>query len=192
MTGVIIGYARCSTAGSDVEVQRQALISLNVEPDRIYVDHGLSGSNRQRPALSQALEAAGRGDVFIVTKLDRLARSVRDARDLMDSLSDQGVTLQIGSVVHDPDDPTWKQFRDALAVVAEFESDLIRARTREGMAAARAKGNLKGRKPKLSVRQAALLVDRHAAGHHSPEKLAELFGISRATVYRTLKQNSER
>ncbi|UXW87075.1 recombinase family protein [Microbacterium azadirachtae] len=191
MTGIRIGYARCSTAEQDVEVQRQALVALGVELERVYVDHGLSGTNRDRPALNQALAASRQGDIFIVTKLDRLARSVRDARDIVDTLTSRGVTLQIGASVHDPDDPVGRLLLNVLAMVAEFESDLIRARTREGMALARAKGRLKGRKPKLTTRQAALLRELHAAGQHSSAELAELFGISRATVYRTLRANPE-
>lgn len=191
MTGILIGYARCSTADQDVEVQRRALASLGVAPERIYVDHGLSGRNRDRPALNEALAATRRGDTFIVTKLDRLARSVREASDLVDTLTNQGVILQIGSSVHDPQDPVGRLLFNVLAMVAEFESDLIRARTREGMALARAKGRLKGRKPKLTLRQASLLAELHAAGQHSSAELADLFGVSRATVYRTLKARTE-
>lgn len=191
MSGMRVGYARCSTVEQDVEAQRQALIGLGVEVERIYVDHGLSGRHRDRPALNEAVAAVRRGDTFIVTKLDRLARSVRDAHDLVDVLTSRGVTLQIGASVHDPEDPVGRLLLNVLAMVAEFESDLIRARTREGMALARAKGRLKGRKPKLSARQAVLLRELHSAGQHTSAELAELFGISRATVYRTLKTRAE-
>ncbi len=83
-------------------------------------------------------------------KLDRLARSVPDARAIADELKGRGVKLQIGATVHDPLDPMGKMFFNILATFAEFESDLIRMRTREGMAVARAKGKLKGKQPKLS------------------------------------------
>lgn len=86
-------------------------------------------------------------------KLDRLARSVPDARAIGDQLAQRGVKLQIGSSVHDPTDPMGALFFNILATFAEFEADLIRMRTREGMAIARAKGKLRGRQPKLSTRQ---------------------------------------
>ena len=86
----------------------------------------------------------------MVTRLDRLARSVPDARDLVDELTQKGVRLRIGESVHDPTDPTGRLLFNALAMVAEFEADLIRARTREGMRVAKAKGKLKGKKLKLA------------------------------------------
>lgn len=93
------------------------------------------------------------GDTLVVPKLDRLARSVPDARAICDCLAARGVKLQLGWSVHDPHDPMGKLFFNLLATFAEFEADLIRMRTREGMAVARAKGQLRGKKPKLSDRQ---------------------------------------
>ena len=80
MTGIAIGYARCSTDKQDLTVQREALLKLGVTEDRIYTDHGLTGTNRLRPGLDQALAAVRAGDTLVVPKLDRLARSVPDAR----------------------------------------------------------------------------------------------------------------
>ncbi|MDR6506072.1 hypothetical protein J2805_001760 [Arthrobacter oryzae] len=85
------------------------------------------------------------GDTFVVTKLDRLARSVRDAHEIVDELAQRNVKLSIGGSVHDPTDPIGKLLFNVLAMVAEFESDLIRARTREGMKIAKAKGRLRAR-----------------------------------------------
>ena len=96
--------------------------------------------------------------------------------------------LQIGASVHDPNDPMGKLFFNILATFAEFEADLIRMRTREGMAVARAKGKLKGRKPKLSTRQQQELRRMYDTGDYSVSDLAELFSISRPTVYRTLQR----
>jgi len=121
-----------------------------------------------------------------VPKLDRLARSVPDARDIADGLAERGVRLALGSTVYDPTDPLGRMFFNVLATFAEFETDLIRLRTREGMAVARAKGKLRGKKPKLSDRQAWELTRMHATGEYSVSDLAELFSVSRPTVYRTL------
>jgi DNA invertase Pin-like site-specific DNA recombinase len=144
MTEIRIGYARCSTNHQDLTAQQEALISLGVSPDRIYTDKGLTGANRQRPGLDQALAAVRRGDTLVVPKLDRLARSVPDAREIADALQTRGVKLALGASLYDPEDPVGKMFFNVLATFAEFEGDLIRLRTREGMAIARAKGKLRG------------------------------------------------
>lgn len=156
----------------------------------IYTDHGLTGTNRDRPGLAQALAAVRAGDVFVVPKLDRLARSVPDARAIAEQLEKKGVKLALGASVYDPTDPMGKMFFNILATFAEFEADLIRMRTREGMAIARAKGKLRGKQPKLSEKQQKELSRMHASGEYSISDLAELFSVSRPTVYRTLQRNS--
>jgi DNA invertase Pin-like site-specific DNA recombinase len=87
------------------------------------------------------------GDTLVVTKLDRLARSLRDARGIADELTTKGVALSLGGSRYDPTDPVGRLLFNVLAMVAEFERDLISVRTREGMAVARAKGRLKGKQP---------------------------------------------
>ncbi len=153
MPKTLIGYARCSTDQQDLSAQRAALAELGVAADRIYVDHGLTGTNRARPGLNQALAAVRHGDTLVVPKLDRLARSVPDARPIADELAARGVTLALGQSRYDPADPMGKMFFNILATFAEFEADLIRLRTREGMKIARAKGRLRGKQPKLSDKQ---------------------------------------
>jgi len=123
-----------------------------------------------------------------VSKLDRLARSVPDARFIADALVVRGVRLALGSSVYDPVDPMGKMFFNILATFAELESDLIRLRTREGMAIARARGKLRGKQPKLSDRQQKELRRMHDTGTYSISDLAKLFTVSRPTVYRTLSR----
>lgn len=183
-----IGYARCSTDKQDLAAQRQSLLNLGVKASRIYTDHGLTGRNRLRPGLDQALAAVREGDTLVVAKLDRLARSVPDARFIADQLQSQNVRLQIGASVYDPEDPMGRMFFNILATFAEFESDLIRMRTKEGMAIAKAKGKLRGKKPKLSGMQAKELKKMSDTGEYSVSDLAELFSVSRPTIYRTLKR----
>ena len=161
--GILIGYARCSTDKQDLTAQRWILSELGVEDERVYLDHGLTGRNRSRPGLTQALAALREGDTLVVPKLDRL-----------------------GGSVYDPNDPMGKMFFNILATFAEFEADLLRMRTREGMAIARANGRLKGKPPKLSATQRALLLKLYRAREHSIAELAELFSVSRATVYREI------
>lgn len=186
MSKTLIGYARCSTDQQDLAAQRVALAALGVAANRIYVDHGLTGTSRARPGLDQALAAVRKGDTLVVPKLDRLARSVPDARTIADELVARGVTLAIGNSRYSPADPMGKMFFNILATFAEFEADLIRLRTREGMAIARAKGKLRGKQPKLSVKQQQELKKMHGTAKYSISDLAELFSVSRPTVYRTL------
>lgn len=186
VTGTRVGYARCSTDEQDLTAQRETLLALGVAPERLYLDHGLTGTTRARPGLDQALAAVREGDTLVVPKLDRLARSVPDARAIGDDLAARGVALSLGASVYEPTDPMGKMFFNILATFAEFEVDLLRMRTREGMAVARAKGRLKGRAPKLSPRQQRELARMHATGDYTIIDLAELFDVSRPTVYRTL------
>lgn len=181
-----VGYARCSTDKQDVTAQRQQLAGLNVDEGRLYIDEGRTGTNRERPQLKLALHACREGDTFTVTKLDRLARSVPDALDILTELDQRGVKFALGGSVYDWQDPMAKMFLSILAVIAEFEGNLIRMRTREGMKIARDKGKLKGKPPKLSPNQRALLLTTHAAGKHTIVELAEMFSVSRPTIYREL------
>ena len=114
MTATRIGYARCSTHGQDLAAQREALVGLGVAEDRIYTDHGLTGTSRARPGLDQALAAVRAGDTLVVPKLDRLARSVPDARAIADELERRGVKLALGASVHDPTDPMGRMFFNIL------------------------------------------------------------------------------
>ena len=125
MKYTLIGYARCSTDKQDLAAQRQALLELGVSENRIYTDHGLTGTNRKRPGLDQAIAAVREGDTLVVPKLDRLARSVPDARAIAEQLETKGVKLALGASVYDPTDPMGKMFFNILATFAEFESDLI-------------------------------------------------------------------
>jgi len=118
---ILIGYARCSTDRQDLTAQRQALHELGVGDDRVYLDHGMTGRNRRRPGLEQALAAVREGDTLVVPKLDRLARSVPDARAIGDSLAARGIRLSLGGTVYDPNDPMGKMFFNILATSAEFE-----------------------------------------------------------------------
>ena len=189
MSALLVGYARCSTDQQDLTAQRDALLGLGVEADRIYVDHGLTGTNRERPGLREALAACRAGDTLVVTKLDRLARSLPDARAIADELTTRQISLSLGGSVYDPTDAVGRLLFNVLAMVAEFESDLIRLRTREGMKVAKAKGRLRGKQPKLNRRQEALMVSLVHSGEYSTLEVAELFGVGRSTVYRAIERH---
>src|SRR3954471_2008297 len=158
VSDLLIGYARVSTDAQDLTAQRDGLRGLGAEAERIYVDHGLTGTNRERPGLREALAACRAGDTLVMTKLDRLARSLPDARAIADELTTRQISLSLGGSVYDPTDAVGRLLFNVLAMVAEFESDLIRLCTREGMKVAKAKGRLRGKQPKLNRKQEAHLV----------------------------------
>ena len=150
---MLIGRARISTLGQNVAAQRDGLAAPGVDDQHVHVDHGSSGTTQARPGLREALAACRAGDVLVVTKLDRLARSLRDATDIADQLTKKGVALNLGGALYEAADPVGRLLFNVLGMVAEFEADLIRARTRVGMDIAKAAGRLRGRKPKLTPSQ---------------------------------------
>ncbi len=192
MTALFVGYARVSTDQQDLTAQRDGLAELGVSPDRVYVDHGLTGTNRERPGLRGALAACREGDTLVVTKLDRLARSLPDARAIADELTVRQVRLNLGGSVYDPTDAVGRLLFNVLAMVAEFESDLIRLPTREGMKVARASGHLRGKQPTPNRRQEAHLVSLLESGEYTTADLADLFGVARSTVYRAVDRERAR
>jgi hypothetical protein len=126
----------------------------------------------------------------VVTKLDRLARSLPDARAIADEPTSRQVKLNLGGSVHDPTDPVGRLLFNVLAMVAEFEADLIRARTREGMKVAKAKGRLRGKQPKLSPMQEKHLVelvgdDVELAFAPHDQRAIEVYGAERGCAPRT-------
>ena len=186
-----IGYARVSTKHQDLATQEDQLRQLGVESERIYVDHGLSGRSIDRPGLRQALAACRAGDSLVVTKLDRLARSVADAANIAQELEQTGVALQIGSETYDPHSPAGRLMFNVFAMIAEFEASLISARTREGMAIAKAKGKLRGKQPKLTLNQQLAVVEQYHSGTRTQREIAELFGVSDRTIRRVLKKHDK-
>lgn len=164
--GELIGYARCSTVEQGPTAQRETLTVLGVPDDRIHLDKGLTGTSRVRPGLDQAPAAVRAGDTLVA----------------------RGVRLSLVGSVYDPADPMSKMFFNMLPVFAEFEADLLRMRTHEGMAVSRARGNLKGRRPKPAARRQAELVRMHATGDDTIAGLMEVFSVGRATVYRDFER----
>jgi len=123
--------------GQDLTVQREALERLGADRDRMYVDHGLTGTNRARPGLREAMAACRASDELVVTKLDRLARSLPDARDILAELTDRGVALNLGGTVHDPAGPR-------RSAAAQRARDGRRVRVRPDQAADDSRGAGRG------------------------------------------------
>jgi DNA invertase Pin-like site-specific DNA recombinase len=184
--GIVIGYARCSTEKQDLTAQREILRDLGVAEERVYLDHGLTGQTA--PGLGSTAPWLRCGRVtrwWCPSSTGWLAQSPTRERSETRSPR-EAFRLSLGGSVYDPSDPVGKCFFNILATFAEFEVDLLRMRTREGMAIARAKARRKGKAPKLSPTQRTVLLKLHGAGEHSIAELAELFSVSRATVYREI------
>lgn len=192
MTGHLVGYARCAVSGHDVPAEQAALTALGVDPTRIHLDRGLTQSAPERPGLRAALTACRPGDVLVVTKLYRLARSVPDARKIIDELTARQVRLNLGGTTHDLTGRTSWTLPTALTLIADFEADLARAHTCEGLDIARAKGHLQGGARKLSPAQEAHLVRLWHDGDHTTLDLAHMFGLARGTVYRIIRRVTAR
>jgi len=188
---ILVGYARCSTTNQDVRAQLSALKQLGVTDEHLHTDRGRTGRNRERPGLTAALGAVRDGDVLVVTKLDRLGRSARDLHDIAAELAGKGIKLSIGGSIHHPGDPIGKMFFGMLALMAEFESDLIRSRTVEGMREAAKRGRLLGKPSKLSVLQRRRLLADYESGEYSAAQLMDISGLSRSAMYATLNKARE-
>ena len=178
---MIIGYARVSTDGQTLDAQRSALGTAGA--DRIFAEK-VSGAVTDRKALGKAIAALGEGDVLLVTRLDRLARSTRDLLNVLASISEKGAGFRsLADPMIDTTSPHGKLITAVLAALAEFERSMILSRTSEGRRRAMDRGVRFGRKPKLSQFQIAEATRRRASG----ELLADIgrsYGVSHSTISR--------
>lgn len=178
-----IGYARVSTTGQDYETQVSKLQAEGCE--KIFSEKQSGKSTDDRLELQRAIEFAREGDVLIVTKLDRLARSMGDLWAIVRQLEGKCVAFKVlDQEGMDTSTPTGKLLFTVLGGIAEFERDLINARTAEGRQAAMAKGVKFGRKEKLTTEQIEFLKADFEAGVLSKEAIAKKYGIARNSVYR--------
>jgi DNA invertase Pin-like site-specific DNA recombinase len=189
-----IGYARVSTADQNDDSQVDELKAYGC--DNIFIDHGVSGKRASRPELDKALAYLRPGDVFVITRLSRAMRSLHQLLDLVngtrandydDGFKKRGIGLK---VLKQDIDTTTSQGRlifNILAAIDEFQRELIVDGTREGLAAAKARGKVGGRKPSYTLNQAKTARSLHAQGELTAEEIGRVIGVSRATVYRMLK-----
>jgi DNA invertase Pin-like site-specific DNA recombinase len=188
-----IGYGRVSTSDQHPEAQRDALEAANC--DEIFVDK-LSGKLASRPALDKALMVVREGDHLVITKLDRLGRSLRNLMDIGDDLRQRGVQLVVLDQGIDTSTPVGQMFFHILGAVAEFEHSLMVERTKQGLEAARARGRTGGQKPKLKARQIKLAQEMYdelgsdGKRKYTVQQIADEFGVSRPTIYRHLERTS--
>lgn len=175
------GYARVSTTEQDLTIQREALKAAGCE---IIREEKISGTSRQgREELETLLQFLREGDALVVTRLDRLARSMDDLSGIARELQERGVTLKATEQPVDTSSAAGKAFFQMLGVFAEFETNLRRERQMEGITKAKAKGVYKGRKPSIDVEEVKRLRDHDGLG---ATEIARKLGIARTSVYRIL------
>jgi DNA invertase Pin-like site-specific DNA recombinase len=185
-----IGYARVSTDGQNDDSQVDELNACGI--DKLFIDHGVSGKLAARPQLDAALNYMRDGDVFVITRLSRAMRSLKHLLDLKDTLTARGIDLVVLKQGIDTTTPHGRLVFHILGAVDEFQRELIVEGTREGLAAARARGRVGGSQPKLAAHQrkrARELYDMKGPDGkraHTVAEIGAILGVSRQTIYRTL------
>jgi DNA invertase Pin-like site-specific DNA recombinase len=175
----LIGYARVSSVGQSLEVQQAALREAGCE--RIFAEKKSGRKTADREQLALALDFIRDGDTLIVTRLDRLARSVIDLRQIVDRITAKGAALRVlqqGQI--DTGTSTGKLFLTMLGAFAEFEADIRAERQRDGIEAAKVKGVYRGRKPSVDPAE----ICRALKAGERPADVARRLGCARSTVYR--------
>ena len=188
--GVLLGYARVSTGDQNPDHQTDALARAGVAPGDVYLDHA-SGAKTSRPQLDALLRALRKGDTLVVTRLDRLGRSVLHLVQLGADLRDRGIGLRVLEQGIDTSTAEGRAMFGMLSVLAELQRELIAANTRDGLAAARARGRRGGRPARLSPAQVTHARELYAAGEHTVAQIASLLGVPRTTVYGHLGQQEK-
>jgi DNA invertase Pin-like site-specific DNA recombinase len=182
------GYARVSTGEQDLTLQQEALIAAGVNPDLIFSEK-VTGTKRDgREKLDLLLKIADKGDTVIITRIDRLARSMRDLQNIVHELRQKGVALKATEQPIDTGTAAGKAFFDMLGVFAEFETNLRRERQAEGIAKAKRSGIYTGGKRRIDREG----VRRLTAKGLGPSEIGKQLGISRRQVYRILEERVER
>jgi DNA invertase Pin-like site-specific DNA recombinase len=180
----VIGYARVSTTDQDLSIQETALRAAGCDIIRAEKQSGTTTQGREE--LRTVLDFIGKGDVLLVTRVDRLARSIGDLQDIVRTLKAKGASLRATEQPIDTSTAAGKCFLDMLGVFAEFETNLRRERQLEGIAKAKAAGIYKGRPASID---AARVRELKAQGV-GPTEIAKALKIGRASVYRVLEERA--
>lgn len=185
MTSAIVGYARTSTTDQTAGLEAQLRDLEAAGCHRIFKEQ-LSSVDTKRPELERVLDYVREGDTLVVTRLDRLARSMAHLVEITSKLKAKGVELKVLALNLDTSTPTGKLMLNLLGSIAEFERELMLERQREGIAKAKAEGKYKGRAP--TARKKASDVRRLRAEGKTVEAIVQELGVSRSSVFRALRQ----
>jgi len=182
-TDALIGYARVSTWDQSTDGQLDNLRDAGCL--RIF-EETASGTRTDRPQLAAALDFAREGDTIVVWRLDRLGRSLKHLMETVNELGERGIGFRSLHENIDTTTSTGRLVFHIFGALAEFERDLVADRTKAGLAAAKERGSKPGRKPVLTEDQISVVRSMHAEGRHTMTAIAQVVGVSRATVYRHL------
>ena len=185
---MLIGYARVSKS-DDQDPAAQIRALKEVGCDRIF-NEAASGGRWERPELHRALDQLRPGDVLVVWKLDRLSRSLKDLLMILERIKAAGAGFRSSTEAIDTTIPAGRMMMQMLGAFAEFERAMIRERTSSGLATARTKGRIGGRRPKLTADQRREAIEMIGSGHKSAADVARLFKVHPATVSRLLAQKT--
>ena len=184
---MLIAYARVSKSdGQDTATQVNALKAENCH--KVF-EEAASGGRWDRPELHKALDQLREGDVFIVWKLDRLSRSLKDLLHIMEKIEAAGAGFRSLTEAIDTTTPAGRMLMQMLGSFAEFERAMIRERTNAGLETARKQGRIGGRKPKLTAEQRKEIVSRVGSGVWSGAEAARLFSVHPSTITRLVARN---
>lgn len=178
-----IGYARVSTDEQNLDLQCEALRRVGCR--RIHQDQGVSGIAQKRPGLDEAMSSLKKGDTLVVWKLDRLGRSLPHLIDIIRQLGERGCGFQSTTEGMDTSTSAGRLLFNIVGSLAEFERSLIVERTKAGLAAARNRGQVLGRKPAVTLTKMDHARKLLEAGD-SPTNVAKSLGIGRSTLYRAM------
>ncbi|MGH3950151.1 MAG: recombinase family protein [Pseudonocardiaceae bacterium] len=179
---MLIGYGRVSTAEQNPAHQIDALSRAGVAREHIYLDTA-SGAKASRPKLDLVLTMLRAGDTLVITRLDRLGRSMLHLVTLGAELREREVGLKVIEQGIDTATAEGRAMFGMLSVLAEFQRELIVANTRDGLASARARGRKGGRRPRLTTAQVRQVQRLYDEGEHTVAEIAAVFGVPRSTVY---------
>lgn len=188
---MLLGYARVSTASQDAgyAAQLRDLKDAGVEEQSIYQEK-ISARAAKRPEFDALLRGLRKDDVLVVTKLDRLCRSVKDAMEILEAVEKRGASLRVLNMGLDTATATGRLVISVMASIAEFESAILRERQREGVEVCRARGGYTGRQPTARRKSKAVLA--MAASGVPKREIAAQLGIGVASVYRILADEKPR
>ncbi len=183
----MFGYSRVSTADQSHASQELALRAAGVQ--QVFLDT-YTGASASRPELDKLRLTIRQGDTVVVTRLDRLGRSAKDLLNLSSEFEEKGVNLVVLEQNINTATPEGKLFFTIISAMAEFERSLISARTKDGLAAARARGMKGGRKPVMNPAKTLAAQNVFRDGRHVSE-IASVLGVSRPTIYKVLNQRAD-
>ncbi|NBB49773.1 recombinase family protein [Rhizobium sp. CRIBSB] len=187
MTAALVGYARTSTLDQIAGLDAQLRDLTEAGCSKVFQEQ-VSSVDTKRPELERVLEYVREGDTLVVTKLDRLARSMANLMEIMGKLSKKGVSLKVLALNLDTSTPTGKLMLNMLGSIAEFERDLMLERQREGIAKAKAEGKYQGRAP--TARRKVDDIKRLKAEGKTADAIAAELGIGRSSVFRVMREAS--